>query len=122
MVPIVSNTHVIRAWLRGNAATNKGGTLHTDGATLWSYDLPIGYHREGRPEVINYRGKSSVSQTTSSHVGLALSAGARSVEPSLSEVDELRSQRGDSARGEESPERRGNAIAAILKRCQPSLF
>ena len=73
---VCCNAKVIRAWLDGVPAVSWTGNLRTDGKSLWSYRLRIGY----LGTVINYTARSGhfQSQTTSCHVGLACSVGYRS--------------------------------------------
>jgi hypothetical protein len=63
------NSSVIRAWLEGIPAVSWTGNLRTDGKSLWSYALRIGY----AGTVFDYTARSGYfqSQTTSCHVGLA---------------------------------------------------
>jgi hypothetical protein len=63
-----TNEQVIAAWAEGQRA--RGGSLSTDGETLFSYALPIGYTFTGNKRahvVIRYK----VSQTTSTHINQA---------------------------------------------------
>jgi|TARA_Y100000310_G_scaffold341817_1_gene442285 hypothetical protein len=74
-IPILTIREVVGAWIAGESARTKNGSMSTDGETLKSYDLEIGtrsYH--GRPIVKDYRSPNFVSQTTSTHVGLAIQA------------------------------------------------
>ena len=68
----MKNIQVINAWNRGQAG--KAGALTTDGTRLWSYRLCIGRSDENGNKIVfdfTSKGGQSVSQTTSSHVGLA---------------------------------------------------
>ena len=59
---------VIYHWLRGKA--EKAGSLWTDGESIYSYRMPIGYTNEDRRKILwNYtaKGLGFVSQTTSQH-------------------------------------------------------
>ena len=63
-----SNAQVIAAWAEGRSA--RAGSLSTNGETLFSYALPIGYTFMGSKRahvVIRYK----VSQTTSTHINQA---------------------------------------------------
>ena len=111
------NEDVIRAWVRGDKATNGRGSLHTDGETLYSYDLKIGEtDTDTRQEgvvynvVIDYRPVSrgpmarrrrGVSVTTSAHVRLAARYADRVVEPDFAEARRGReaASRGAGTRG-----------------------
>jgi hypothetical protein len=67
----MTNEQVVRAWAAGGRASNGRGSLTTDGTRLLSYDLVIGDSRLG--QVFNYtKSGEYYSQTTSTHVGLAL--------------------------------------------------
>ena len=75
-----TNRQVIQSWLMYEAMSPNSGRLRTDGKTLWSYDLPIGISNaipNGKPlgrYIGNYtaRGGGFKSNTTSEHVGLAI--------------------------------------------------
>ena len=72
----IRNESVIDAWSRDSAAINHKGTLRTDGAKLWSYELLIGDTCvETSLKVLkDYTARGAHgfrSQTTSCHVGLA---------------------------------------------------
>tara|TARA_B100000085_G_C18417763_1_gene461352 strand:- start:94 stop:327 length:234 start_codon:yes stop_codon:yes gene_type:complete len=66
----MTNEQVIKAWHNGIAA--KAGSLSTDGSNLYSYRLLIGKHSGGT--IFNHTapGGSYYSQTTSTHVNLAI--------------------------------------------------
>ena len=89
---IKDNHSVISSWANGTSARNHKGTLRTDGNTLWSYNLAIGYTtvtehhnvtRENK-DAIDYTAPSGNfrSMTTSSHVGRAKAMADRVVQPS----------------------------------------
>jgi hypothetical protein len=91
-VNIKDNHSVISSWATGTEARNHKGTLRTDGNTLWSYNLAIGYTtvtechgvtRENK-DAIDYTAPSGNfrSMTTSSHVGRAKAMADRVVQPS----------------------------------------
>jgi hypothetical protein len=68
----MKNIQVISAWDNNKSASTN--TLRTDGDRLWSYSLCIGRTDSIGNKVIfdyTYKGGHSVSQTTSTHVGLA---------------------------------------------------
>jgi len=72
----MKNIQVISAWKSGQRghANNGRGALRTDGNRLWSYALCIGRSdEEGNKILFDYtsKGGQPVSQTTSTHVGLA---------------------------------------------------
>jgi hypothetical protein len=69
-----NNAGVIKAWQRGEAARNGRGSLHTDGAALYSYKLHIGERTAAGVMVIadfTAPAKGFRSMTTSQHVNLA---------------------------------------------------
>ena len=70
---------VINAWIQGKSARTPNGSLSSDSSgNLRSYNLVIGTKdSKGRPVVGNFRslnGGNYVSQTTSTHVGMAAEA------------------------------------------------
>ena len=72
---ILNRREVVGAWIAGTPARTSNHSLSTDGETLKSYDLQIGYRSyHGRPIVVNYRSPCFVSNTTSAHVSLAVQA------------------------------------------------
>lgn len=70
---------VIELWMRGKVA--ESGNLATDGIWLFSYNTRIGRTVENNKQVLNLRGKFSVSTTTSKHVGWAIKMGAEVIDP-----------------------------------------
>ena len=81
----LTNQGIVKAFIRGETYSDRrplsvssGGTVPTD-RVLCSYGVPISRRREyeggGSPdfEVVDYRGKWSLSVTTTRHVGLVLS-------------------------------------------------
>jgi len=69
-----TNSKVITSWIRGRQANNGRSSLHTNGDSLYSYQLEIGYtDQKGNKIVKLYTGKSGNfrSKTTSSHVNMA---------------------------------------------------
>ena len=69
------NDTVIKQWVRG--CDGRAGNLSALRGVLYSYNLKIGYLKNGKAYVMNYRsGGHYKSQTTSTHVGLALRNGA----------------------------------------------
>lgn len=70
---------VIEAWVHGKPASS--GNLSTDGLWLFSYNTRIGRTVDNAKQVLNLRGKFSVSTTTSKHVGWAIKLGAELIDP-----------------------------------------
>jgi hypothetical protein len=68
---MMRNDAVVRAFSRGQRGA--AGALHTDGRSLWSYDLKIAERTLGGIVVADFTspGGHFVSMTTSKHVGLA---------------------------------------------------
>jgi hypothetical protein len=65
----------MQSWIAGTPARTPINSLSTDGEELYSYKLCIGYKgHNGRPMVKDYRSPNNISQTTSTHVGLAIGA------------------------------------------------
>jgi hypothetical protein len=66
------NDEVIEAWVRGEKACSHNGNLRSDGISLYSYNLRIGYRaKSGATVAADYTspGGSFLSMTTSCHVG-----------------------------------------------------
>jgi len=72
-----NNSGVVRAWKEGHTAENGKQTLHTNGVSLWSYDLKIGHRLDSGVTVLaDYTASGRYrSQTTSCHIGLARRTG-----------------------------------------------
>jgi hypothetical protein len=69
-----NNDGVVRAWKAGNSARNGRGSLHTNGTSLYSYDLHIGERTKAGVCVLSdytAPAKNFRSMTTSCHVNLA---------------------------------------------------
>ena len=68
---MMRNDKVVRMFSRGRRAA--AGALHTDGHSLWSYDLKIAEKTLAGVVVADFTspGGHFVSQTTSKHVNLA---------------------------------------------------
>ncbi len=67
-----TNNEVAGYWARGQRASNSGGTFSTDGNSLFSYNLEIGYTENGKKILKDYTAGTALgmrSQTTSCHVG-----------------------------------------------------
>lgn len=98
-----SNQTVIDAWKSGKSWRNGSGSLYTDGLSLWSYSLVIGYtgsgyqaplsHLQGTYKiVIDYMAPDNVTQTTSMHVSLAKSVSDVILKPDSSKLAAIRSK------------------------------
>jgi len=69
-----TNSKVVTSWIRGRSLDNGRSTLHTNGQSLFSYSLEIGYtDAKGNKIVKLYTGKDGNfrSKTTSAHVNMA---------------------------------------------------
>ena len=69
-----ANNRIVKSWIRGRSDDNGRSTFHTDGESLYSYQLQIGYtDKKGNKVVKLYTGKGGAfrSKTTSTHVNLA---------------------------------------------------
>ncbi len=72
----MKNLDVAKSWVRGQSAAVKH--LHTDGTSLWSYNLLIAKRDPYGMQVFDYTASGQfVSMTTSKHVGLALRAAGK---------------------------------------------
>ena len=72
----MTNNDVISSWANSRTANSHTGNLRTDGSSLWSYNLLIGYTDErGRKVAKDYMASSGnfYSRTTSNHVSKAKS-------------------------------------------------
>ena len=68
----MTNQQIIRAFFHGESFQKNHKALSTDGSKLFSYRLKIAEHHSDGYVIYNYTaaGGHSVSQTTSTHVGL----------------------------------------------------
>jgi len=95
-----SNQTVIDAWKNRKSWKNGSGSLSTDGDTLWSYSLVIGfttlngYNADFKKIAIDYMSPDNVTQTTSMHVSLAKSLADEIVSPDSSKLAAIRSKVG----------------------------
>ena len=78
-----TNSDVITEWWRNRSANNPNRSLTTDGSSLFSYELEIGYtDRKGRKVVVNHKAPNNFrSKTTSKHVSAASRRADLTVEP-----------------------------------------
>jgi len=86
------NELVIDAWTRGVEASSHNGNLRTDGVSLYSYNLRIGYRSRSGSAVLGdftSPGGDFRSMTTSSHVGKARSAASHVMHPTVFENSEF---------------------------------
>ena len=78
------NSEVVGRWANNKKATNGRRSLWTDGSDLFSYNLRIGLTSpHGIKAVIEHRAPHFVSQTTSCHVGIAISETATVIHPNF---------------------------------------
>jgi hypothetical protein len=76
------NEQVVNAWANSESARNGRHSLHTDGKNLYSYNLLIGFTSEnGNKVALEHRSPHFVSQTTSCHVGIAVTYADASIHP-----------------------------------------
>jgi hypothetical protein len=93
-----SNQTVIDSWKLGTSWRNGSGSLYTDGSSLWSYSLVIGfttlngYNADFKKIAIDYMAPDNVTQTTSMHVSLAKSVADEIVSPDSSKLAVIRSK------------------------------
>ena len=82
------NELVIDAWTRGVEATSHNGNLRTDGVSLYSYNLRIGYRSTSGATVVGEftsPGGDFRSVTTSSHVTKARRSASHVMHPTVFE-------------------------------------
>jgi len=84
-----NNHSVVSSWVNNSSARNHSNTFRTDGKSLWSYNLLIGYTTFTErlypvKEALDYTAGTGNfrSQTTSCHVGRAKAMADRVVQPS----------------------------------------
>ena len=83
----VRNSTVAHHWRIGVSASNHRGTFYTDGKDLYSYNLRVGTtSKSGRKVVVEYRAPWFYSQTTSTHVGLALFEAGTAINPDFAHL------------------------------------
>ena len=88
----MKNELVINSWTRGVAASSHNGALRTDGVSLYSYNLRIGYRaRSGSTILGDYTspGGGFYSMTTSQHVGKARAIACHVMHPAVFENSEF---------------------------------
>jgi hypothetical protein len=86
------NDLVIDSWTRGVAASSHNGALRTDGVSLYSYNLRIGYRAQtGATILADYTspGGQFYSVTTSCHVGKARGIACHVMHPAVFENSEF---------------------------------
>ena len=69
----MKNSEIPKLWKENIPAKNYTNTFHTDGYDLYSYNKLIGTTHNGLKLLYNYTSSSGcfISQTTSTHVGMA---------------------------------------------------
>ena len=71
----MKNSKIIDRWINNQSFQRSRIALSTDGDSLYSYNLKIGYtNKNGKKVVVDYTAKGGFfkSQTTSQHVGIAM--------------------------------------------------
>ena len=89
------NEQVIDSWIRGVAADSHTGALRSDGVSLYSYNLRIGYRAKSGATVVGdftSPGGSFQSMTTSCHVGKARMSADHIMHPVIFQNSEFRAQ------------------------------
>ena len=65
------NKDIPKLWKDNLPAKSNTGAYHTDGKTLYSYSKVIGVTSGPSKILFDYSGNNFISQTTSTHVGIA---------------------------------------------------
>jgi len=80
----VRNELVLEKWKDGESAASHNGALHTDGTSLFSYNLKIGHRADSGTTIVgNFTSSfgAFASQTTSCHVGKARAIADHTMHP-----------------------------------------
>ena len=85
----MKNALVVDNWMNGNCG--KGSGLSTDGESLWSYKLLIGFTGDENVKVVkDYTGINKLSTATTRHINLAKEVSGVFMTPHSSTVNEVR--------------------------------
>lgn len=81
-MPVMRNNQVGAMWVKGQSARNGRNSMHTDGLSLYSYDMLIGITTaDGAKVILNLYSPFRVSTTTTRHVSAARCAGVKMIDP-----------------------------------------
>ena len=78
------NELVLQKWKDGETASSHNGALHTDGTSLFSYNLKIGHRANSGATIVGdftSPGGAFYSVTTSGHVGKARAVAGHTMHP-----------------------------------------
>ena len=89
------NDVVLDKWKKGEAANSHTGALHTNGTSLFSYRLKIGYRSKSGSCIVGdftSPGGSFQSMTTSCHVGAAKRVANHTMHPVVFQNSEFKNE------------------------------
>jgi len=89
------NDLVLEKWKKGEAANSHTGALHTNGTSLFSYQMKIGHRAKSGTCVLGdftSPGGSFQSMTTSCHVGKARSFADHVMHPAVFRISEFKNE------------------------------
>jgi len=87
------NELVLEKWKDGEVATSHNGALHTDGTSLFSYNLKIGHRAQSGATIVGdftSPGGKFASMTTSCHVGKARGIADHTMHPVVFQNSEFK--------------------------------
>ena len=91
------NELVLEKWKDGETASSHNGALHTDGTSLFSYNLKIGHRADSGATIVGDFTASLgafASQTTSCHVGKARAVADHTMHPVVFRNSEFKHHEG----------------------------
>ena len=91
------NELVLEKWKNGEAANSHTGALHTNGTSLFSYNLKIGHRANSGATIVGdftSPGGNFRSQTTSCHVGKARGIADHTMHPVVFNNSEFKQDEG----------------------------
>jgi hypothetical protein len=91
------NELVLEKWKNGEAANSHTGALHTNGTSLFSYNLKIGHRANSGATIVGdftSPGGHFASQTTSCHVGKARGIADHTMHPVVFNNSEFKQDEG----------------------------
>ena len=89
------NDLVLDKWMKGEPANSHTGALHTNGTSLFSYHLKIGYRSKSGSCIVGdftSPGGNFHSMTTSCHVGKAKRVANHTMHPVVFENSEFKNE------------------------------
>ena len=91
------NELVLEKWKDGETASSHNGALHTDGTSLFSYNLKIGHRADSGATIVGdftSPGGYFASQTTSCHVSKARGIADHTMHPVVFNYSEFKHHEG----------------------------